>query len=392
MPRNVPRALVFSFVLLASCGSDEAQEIAAPTAGEQLCTSLVASITGCAEPSECQQALAGDCADIVGVLGDPFLTRWRSCLDEGGNVGTCAVDAGKAAEITETQRAFGQSFCDHCALGVPGCVDVLFGGANPELAPVAAVIAPLSDDVVEEITAECTQGLTCLATFSNCVQGVLAKRALPEKTMLCLVDQLSGTAPDTCSAAAATGAGGAGGDGAGGASNTGGSGNAGVGGGDSGGSGSGGALDCATDGNEPNDSAAQATLVDGANDNKLSDCEGDLTITGELAGDADREWFSFYGMDSACLADIQPHAIVEAAHPVTVCVYLDPAGDSAPPTCLEGTPAEDGSYTGCCGNLAARLQFGANLKNDDAHVRVVLSTTVEACIDYSMVTGYGTGN
>ena len=85
----------------------------------------------------------------------------------------------------------------------------------------------------------------------------------------------------------------------------------------------------------------------------------------------------------AALSDIQPHAIVDAPNPVRVCVCLDPVGSSDAPTCLEGVPVEDGAYSGCCGTAAARLQFGKNLQADDAHVRIVVTTSVEACTDYS---------
>jgi hypothetical protein len=397
------RALAPLFVvLLAGCGGDDAPEkVPAPTAAEQLCTTVVDTIAGCSDATECQQAIAGDCADVVGVLGDPFLVGWRTCLEAGGDLATCAVSAGESVEPTAAQRAFAKSFCDNCALGVPGCVDVLFGGENPELAPIAQIIAPLSDSVVEEITAECTQGLTCLATFSNCVQGVLAKRALPEKTLLCLVGQLTGTDADAggCTqgsggaGAGGTGSGGEGGAGSGASGGTGsgatGSGaGPGSGGGDTGGSGGGGPT-CATDANEPNDAKTQATLLDAADDNKLSDCEADQTISAILDDGADDDWFSFWGLDSACPGGIEPHAIVESLDPVEVCVYLEPSGGSDPPTCIEGTLVEDGTYTGCCATGSARLQFGGLVQNDDAHVRIVVSTAAQKCVEYSMTYGFG---
>ena len=130
------------------------------------------------------------------------------------------------------------------------------------------------------------------------------------------------------------------------------------------------------------------TLLDAADDNMLSDCEADQTISGAISG-GDDDWFSYWGLDSACPGDLQPHAIVVSADPVDVCVYLAPSGDSDPPTCIEGTPAVDGSYAGCCGTTTARLQFGGLVQNDDAHVRIVLSPSTPACVEYSMTYGFG---
>ena len=91
------------------------------------------------------------------------------------------------------------------------------------------------------------------------------------------------------------------------------------------------------------------------------------------------------------LDGIQPHASVQAAHPVEVCVYLDPVNDSAPPTCMTGAPSTLGTYVGCCGSGEARLAFGGNLQNDDADVRISVSTLTDVCVDYSLTYGFGAG-
>src|SRR5262245_19357735 len=144
--------LVFSVALAAAlalpfCGGDESGGAAtpAPTKAELACQALVGTITGCSAPTACEQALANDCARVAGMLGDLYLDAFGACLDGGGDPASCALEAGVGLTPTAGQHAFAESFCKNCALGVPGCVDVLFGGENAELAPIAAIVAPLSD-------------------------------------------------------------------------------------------------------------------------------------------------------------------------------------------------------------------------------------------------------
>ncbi|HET6584557.1 MAG TPA: hypothetical protein VFG69_13940, partial [Nannocystaceae bacterium] len=97
-------------------------------------------------------------------------------------------------------RAFASAFCSNCALGVSGCEDTLFDTEESDLAVAGAIITPLGDALVQKLQDECTSGLTCLATFSSCAQGVLAQEAIPTDTLQCVIDGwVSGDADEpTC--------------------------------------------------------------------------------------------------------------------------------------------------------------------------------------------------
>jgi hypothetical protein len=286
------------------------------------------------------------------------------------------VSAIEGLDTTDAHRAFAEQFCSSCALGVPGCVETLFEGGG-ETQAVGRLLAPLSDGLVTELADTCATGIGCAATFSSCAQGVLVQRGIPENTVSCLIGKL--TASESAPGCAA-GTGGAGGSGAVTSSSA------------STGGGGGGPLDCADD-NEPNDETYHATLLDAANDGKLSDCEPALTSTASLAGSEDGDWYSYYGMDAFCGFDeLEPHAYVDSDEPLDVCVYLNPLGASAPPTCLEGLPAIlSDDYSGCCGIGGARLQYGANLQNDDALVLIRVSNpdAPDTCIAYDLTYRFG---
>jgi hypothetical protein len=366
----------------ASCSEEETSDVApTQTAAERLCAAITSQLEVCGAPTPCDEALVADCADVVGVFSDPFLNAATSCLEAGGDIGSCFATSIEGLETTAAHRAFAEQFCSNCALGVPGCVETLFEGQG-ETQAVGQLLAPLSDGLVAELGETCATGLGCAATFSSCAQGVLVKRGMPEKTVSCIITKLTG-ADAAADCPAGTGTGGSGGSGGSPptSSSTGGTGGSG-----------GGELNCVDD-NESNDLMSTATLVDAADDGKLSECEPAQTSVAALAGSQDDDWYIYQGLDGICGFDaIQPHAYAESAVPLTVCVYVKPNGGEVVPTCLEGSAATlGGGYNGCCGSGGARAAFGTNLVNDDAMVLMHVSspTAPETCVDYDLTYRFG---
>jgi uncharacterized membrane protein YgcG len=373
-------------LVVGACTAEEsAPEPVVVSAAERMCAVLTESIGACAaEATACEQAFVADCADVVGIFSDAFLEGATACLEEGSAFGACVGETVQALEPSAAQAAFAEQFCGQCALGVPGCVSTLFAGSDGDAQAVGMLLLPLSDGLVDELTTSCASSFGCLATFSSCAQGVIVQRGVPENTAVCLLDTLMHPSAGTssCDGAGGGGDGGAGGGGTGGAGGDGGAGADGGGGGE---------LGC-TDPGEPNGQPSLATMLDAADDGVLSDCEAAQTIASVLSGAGDEDWYTYEGIDGPCPNAIEPRAVVESTEALSVCVYLRPKGSSAPPTCIEGTPAAFADFTGCCGDGGARLAFGALLQNDDATVLVQVSsaTAPEACIDYDLTYQFGT--
>jgi hypothetical protein len=205
-----------SFLILSilglgvACGGDDpAGGGGAPplTAAQQFCSTLSESVKDCVT-TPCDDALVADCAGIAAVLADPLLLAAGSCLAGDGTPTSCLVEGVKGLATTDAHVELAASFCGGCALGVPGCEEAFFD-PEAEGPRLGSLMLPFGDDVVREVTSACTTSLGCAATFSTCVQETLAKRAVPEQTIGCLVESLlagPGAAPATCG-------GGAGGEG-----------------------------------------------------------------------------------------------------------------------------------------------------------------------------------
>ena len=182
-------ACVFAMTALTAggCGDDgggtggEAPD--EETAAEAMCKAAVEAASSCGEGT-CDAAIAADCEDVASILSDPFLRSARTCLEDGGTVATCFVEALGGLEPGAAQATFAQRFCDDCALGAPGC-DQIAGAASA-----------FGDDLLGEIADTCFSGLTCVPSLASCVQTVLVARAIPEEAATCLATSLfSGEPP-----------------------------------------------------------------------------------------------------------------------------------------------------------------------------------------------------
>ncbi len=386
--------------LLAACGSDDGgngEPKKKQTPAEHLCSAIEASIAACAA-TPCDQALLADCADLSAVLSDPFLTASAECVEAGGAPTDCLGKGISALAPTPGQKAFAKKFCAECPpVPIPGCEDALVGeGDVPDALKTARqIILPFGDSVLTDIENQCFGGLTCMAELSSCVQQVMVKRALPDKTAQCLLGALTNPSSTPSVNCLDGGSGGQAGDsGTGGASGSGGSGGVSGSGGGTGGTGGStdGGTNCPPDAYEPNDTFAAARVIDTGGDGMINDCEPAQQLTADISTSGDPDWYTFFGLDAFCgLDQIQPHASVKASVPTTVCVYLKPANGSAPPGCLEGTTASVSGYTGCCGPNGARLSFGSNLANDEADVLIYVATSgpTNQCISYQLDYAYG---
>jgi hypothetical protein len=172
-----------TLLLTLACGAEE------PTVAERFCE-VAADSTGPCEGNACNDALITDCATMAGLLNDGYLEASTACMETGGDMMTCLKDSLGALAPSDAHRNLASSFCSSCALGVSGCEDVFFSEEDGDAAKAGAVIVPLSDGLADQISDECTSGLTCAATFAGCAQGQIASTGLPSETAKCLVEEI----------------------------------------------------------------------------------------------------------------------------------------------------------------------------------------------------------
>jgi hypothetical protein len=198
-----------------------------------------------------------------------------------------------------------------------------------------------------------------------------------------------GTSGGGTSGTGATGSGATGGSGGAGATGgtgaTGGAGGTGATGGTGGVGGTGGATGgtggatCSDVGFEPNDSAATATALP-----PVTDCDGTgSSVSGQLDGTADADFYAFDGTDSAgCSVD--PAASTSAN--VELCMYADCPGASV--SCSAGTSDTlPGNIAGCCVQGGGSVALSVNCSGffDDAKVYVSVSGgSANQCSDYTV--------
>lgn len=219
--RNRFAPLIAASTLLVAlpvgCGGEDdessgaGKKAAAPqTPAERMCKSVSDAISSCGSATPCDQALVADCADVVGLLSDSYLESTATCIEGGGVPQDCMVDALAALTPTPAHAAFGATFCETCAFGIPGCEETLFSGEG-EFAVVGKLLLPFSDSLVEELAATCASSALDCPNIPQCFQGVIAQHALPENTISCVVDNITGAAPpeeaSTCAAPTGDGTG-----------------------------------------------------------------------------------------------------------------------------------------------------------------------------------------
>jgi len=370
------------------CGGDDEEggsagkEAAAPlTPAERMCSSVSDAINSCGSATLCDQALVADCADVVGLLSDSYLESAATCIEGGGVPQSCMVDALGALQPTAAHGAFGASFCETCAFGLPGCEETLFSGEG-EFAVVGKLLLPFSDSLVEELAATCTASALDCPNIPQCFQGVIAQHALPENTIACVVDNFTGAAPpeeaSTCAApvdgtstdgatSTGTGSGTSTGDGTGnGTGNDTGTGTGGV---------------CNDLDMEPNDYEGDTSLGT-IDDHDSSGGE----IVGTLNGN-DTDWYVYDGVDV-------PGAFVDPAVSfssdddlMVVCQFLE--CDGAEVTCPTGTSDANSpmGLPGCCSYHSFELPHDcAGIIDGSAriHIQVSQQGAVDQCVDYSV--------
>ncbi|WAS90814.1 hypothetical protein [Nannocystis punicea] len=190
--------LLGAALTVLGCGGGGKSDKTEQSPADQFCGSLSEYVHACAAAATpCDEAMIADCASVVGLVSDGFLRSASDCIQAGGSPFSCLAGAIGGLAPSPAHEAFVAQFCDECAFGVGGCEDVLLGRSEgpPELAVASALVLPLGDSLVDALRAECATGLGCLATFPNCAQKVLAQQVIPEQTLQCLLDSLSGKAP-----------------------------------------------------------------------------------------------------------------------------------------------------------------------------------------------------
>ena len=191
--RRTACSVCITAILVAGlgCGDDSGPGGGEDTPAKRFCESLAASIAECADPGMCLQALVDDCASFAGVVNDGFLAAGAACIDSMEPVDVCLSAAVGEAEVTDAHRAFATSFCAECAFGVSGCEEQFFSGSG-DTAIAGNLILPFGDSAVDALRTECATGFGCAASFSSCAQRVLIEQGIPERTIQCLIGQLTG--------------------------------------------------------------------------------------------------------------------------------------------------------------------------------------------------------
>ena len=179
--------------LLAGCGGDEGGQ----TPAQRYCAAVETQQTTCGTASACDEAILTDCSGVTSMLNDAYVDESANCVEAGGTALGCLVESRDAVAPSSAHQSFASAFCENCGLGISGCEETLFDTADSDVAIAGKIILPLGDALVGKLQKECTSGLTCLATFTSCAQGVLAKEAIPTETLQCVLDGwISGTADD----------------------------------------------------------------------------------------------------------------------------------------------------------------------------------------------------
>lgn len=170
-------------------GDGDAEVAASAATAKDICATAVDYLKRNGATTECDEAIVADCAEVVGMLSDPYLQAIHACLAGGDAPGVCTVAVTFDLKPTAAHHELARAYCDECVFGLPGCEDIFYSGDDDQLG-LGAVALPFSDAVLREIAEECTQDLTCSVDLPACTQEVLLDHLVPEKTILCLINPL----------------------------------------------------------------------------------------------------------------------------------------------------------------------------------------------------------
>jgi hypothetical protein len=171
-------------------GTQDEARAATTVAGEEMChQAVMAFVKKNGHYSECDLALAADCADIVGLLQDSYVDAIAACLSDDESPAECFFEATLALQPTDAHHELVSSYCDQCLFGVDGCEDAFYFGEKEQLG-LGIVALPFNDEVVRQIEEECTSDLTCSVDLPSCAEEIVLERLIPEKTLACLLNPL----------------------------------------------------------------------------------------------------------------------------------------------------------------------------------------------------------
>ncbi len=151
---------------------------------EGICGELTTALEGVED--ECAKTLTMTCESVLGIINPDYLAAVSVCMDGGSDVLTCLAEgfanlAPKLAHLT-----LAEAFCEECALDVPGCEEVFF--IDGEAAGIGVLTLPFSEELIAEVTAECTDGFTCALDFPSCAREVIEAHIPGIEDLFCVAD------------------------------------------------------------------------------------------------------------------------------------------------------------------------------------------------------------
>lgn len=154
-----------------------------------LCGDLTSDLGALPEDTidaECLATFTEQCEAVVGVVSPDYVAAVQACVAEGTDIFTCLAEGLGALEPKLAHLTLAEAFCEECALDVPGCEDLFF--FEGEAAGIGVLTLPFSEELIAEVTAECTDGFTCAVDFPGCARDVLEERLANVEGLLCVLD------------------------------------------------------------------------------------------------------------------------------------------------------------------------------------------------------------
>jgi hypothetical protein len=143
---------------------------------------------------------------------------------------------------------------------------------------------------------------------------------------------------------------------------------------------------CDEDPNEPNDIAAEATVLEGITDDDL---QGDVLI-GVLADPSDIDWFTYAGSDVVGETVDPARMLMVEGGTLELCKFLDCLEGTELIECPEGSmAAESAGHPGCCGTTSIvftsdGFECEAGAFETGAQVYIRLRNADAQCVEYTV--------